>query len=428
MQKIVPADLQRVLAAAKASNRIQLTEAQLRAVNATKETGSFHGAAIQLGKNPSTIRDHVLAALRKFRDAGGRVESELPARNACRVAGGETRQPDVDVDPVAALRQQRNDRDVKAQNESLTKRLVSLEDNLELLTRLTSDPLPPVKAIKLKKGKREATAVALLSDWHVETEIRPGDVPTGNVFNLKVADTRIARTFSAIAFLIDTARYRFEINTLVLWLGGDFLTNYLHDENVETAQLGPTATVLWIQSRIITGIQTLLDFGLERIDVVCSYGNHGRTTKTMRAATSADHSWEWLMYQAVANHFRDDKRVTVLADRSAHQYHRVYNYDLHFHHGHDVRYGGGVGGIMIPINKAVSQWQRARSCHFHNFGHFHQYLSVGGINVNGSLIGFDPYALSIKAAPEPAQQSFYLIDQSRGQTMSSPIWCEEQAR
>lgn len=424
MQTIDKRDIYKALQAHEAK-LIVLTAAQHDALHAYREAGSFHGAGYELGKNPSTVRDHVLLALRKLRDAGLELRTELPERDAPPRCESVRREP---VDPVAAQRKQAQDRDLKGQNDNLAKRIVTLEDNLEMLTRLTGSPLPPVRRIKLKKGKREGTAVALLSDWHVETEIRPGDVPTGNVFNLDVADTRIARTFSAIAFLIDTVRYRSEVNTLVLWLGGDFITNYLHDENVETAQLGPTSSVLWVQSRIIRGIETLLEFGLKRIDVVCSYGNHGRTTKTMRAATSADHSWEWLMYQAIASYFRDDSRVTVLADRSAHQYHRVYDFDLHFHHGHDVRYGGGVGGIMIPINKAVSQWQRARACHFHNFGHFHQYLSVGGVNVNGSLIGFDPYAMSIKAAPEPARQSFYLLDQSRGQTMSCPIWCEENEK
>jgi hypothetical protein len=44
------------------------------------------------------------------------------------------------------------------------------------------------------------------------------------------------------------------------------------------------------------------------------------------------------------------------------------------------------------------------------------------IQVNGSVIGFNAYAMSIKATPEPPQQFFHLLDSRRGKTAQCPIW------
>ena len=41
---------------------------------------------------------------------------------------------------------------------------------------------------------------------------------------------------------------------------------------------------------------------------------------------------------------------------------------------------------------------------------------------NGSLIGYNAYALSIKASFEPPTQTYFLLDKKRGRTMTAPIY------
>jgi hypothetical protein len=186
-------------------------------------------------------------------------------------------------------------------------------------------------------------------------------------------------------------------------------------------------SLLWLYPRLLEGIKSLLeDEGIETFYLVCSYGNHGRDTKKPYRVRGAYHSYEWGMYQRLADDLKEEPRVKVLANDSAHQYVQVYDFDLHFHHGDEIQYGGGVGGVTIPMNKAVAAWDKVRRCHFHHFGHYHQYFDLGNIVGNGSLIGYNGYAMSIKAAPEPAQQFFYLLDSKRGKTAKSPVWCEDR--
>lgn len=320
--------------------------------------------------------------------------------------------------------------EAKREVKQLASELEQARAAVDAVASLTEAPLPPIQRLEFGHGMREATAVAMASDWHVEEMVRPIDTPNKNAFNLAIADHRAQRFFAAVEWSIRHAQSAFKIRHLVLWLGGDMTTGQLHEENLETGQLGPLEAMLWVQERIISGIRFLLDsdIGLEEIHVIGSYGNHGRFTKRMRSATGAGQNSDWLMYQSIGSAFQDEPRVLINADKGEHQYHRVYEFDLHFHHGHRINYGGGVGGIMIPINKAVSQWDKVRPCHYHHFGHFHQYIDHGAVTVNGSLIGYNGYAMSIKATPEDPRQSFYLLDSKRGKCNKTPLWVDDPSK
>lgn len=312
----------------------------------------------------------------------------------------------------------------------ITEELARLKARDSFFDALTGQRPPPVLPRERTSGLREGLPVALLSDVHPETRVRPDDTPLGNAYNLAIADHRLKRYFRGVEWAIANQQSAFKMRELLLWLGGDMITNHLHDENVETAQLGPAPATLWVQERIISGLNYLLNsktLRLERIHVLCSVGNHGRTTKTMRATTAADHSWEWLMYQAIAQYYslKGEKRISVYADRAQHQFFEAYGYRLHFHHGHQVRYLGGTGGVLTPFNKAVDNWDKVSACDYHHFGHYHTYLDSGNILVNGSVIGYDGYAMSQKCKPEAPQQAFYVLDSKRGKSVRFPIWVSE---
>jgi hypothetical protein len=328
----------------------------------------------------------------------------------------------VELDPVARRQAETKAARIGREHKSLAAEVATLREAIEINSALASAPLPPIARHEFASGEREGCFVALASDWHVEELVKPAAY-TDNVYNLAIAELRIGRFFSGIEWLVGMHRERFAIRDGILWLGGDLMSGHIHDENVETSAMPPLATLLWLQPRIVAGIKQLLNrLDLESLQVICSYGNHGRDTHKPRRATGAHHSYEWHMYQQIAREFEAESRIKFLADPTAHQYTRAYDFDLHLHHGDETNYQGGTGGITIPINKSVAAWDKARRCHYHNFGHWHQYVDLGNWAGNGSLIGFNAYAMSIKASPEPPQQAFYLIDSKHGKTCKSPIW------
>ena len=88
----------------------------------------------------------------------------------------------------------------------------------------------------------------------------------------------------------------------------------------------------------------------------------------------------------------------------------IYDYKIRLHHGDSMRYGGGIGGLFIPAFKAISQWDKQIRADWTFFGHFHQLKDGGNFVSNGSLIGFSPYAIRIKADYEKPKQAFLILD------------------
>ena len=331
-------------------------------------------------------------------------------------------------DPVVEFEErQAESRDRRAVKQ-LVEQLRETKARVAFVEELARHRAPP-KILRRERasGVREMTAVVLASDWHVEETVDPAGIAYRNAYNLEIAERRIARFFGAIAWNIEHQRAsgRIAIRDLVLWLGGDLMTGYIHEELVESNALSPTETILWLAPKLRDGISTLLEtLKLDRIEVPCSYGNHGRTTEKSRISTGYANSFEWLMYNNLASEFRKEKRMHFEITASGHQYVEVYDQVLHFHHGDDVKYNGGIGGLAIPLMKRIPMWERTRPANVHNIGHFHQLKDFGRAVVNGSLIGYNAYAQRIGADFEPPQQAMYYMDSKRGKTMSTPLWVE----
>lgn len=177
---------------------------------------------------------------------------------------------------------------------------------------------------------------------------------------------------------------------------------------------------MFAQELLQSGIQFLLNNSELKLTVVCVCGNHGRITAQTHISTEQGNSLEYMMYHSLKSRFIDP-RVTFVIGDGYHTYLPIYDKVIRFHHGHAIRYGGGVGGITIPVNKAIAQWNKAHWAHRDVFGHYHTLMSMSNFCANGSLIGYNAFALSIKADFERPQQAFFLVDKARGFTVHVPI-------
>jgi len=277
------------------------------------------------------------------------------------------------------------------------------------------------RIIPSKGVHSEATAVIVASDWHYEEQIKPSYVSGLNQYNLEIADQRINRFFQNALRLINICKQDIEIDNIVLALLGDFISGNIHDENLETGQLRPIDAAFAVQGKLMSGIKFLLEKTKCDIIVPCSVGNHSKITEKVHISTETGNSLEGLMYHNMAMYFEDEPRVKFVISESYHTYLTIYNKTLRFHHGHAIRYNGGIGGIYIPVSKAIAQWNKAKFADLDVFGHWHQQRDGGNFITNGSLIGYNAYALRIKADYEEPKQAFFLIDRDRGKTIVAPI-------
>lgn len=300
------------------------------------------------------------------------------------------------------------------------KRISELEREIHGFERIKAITKFEIKP-KVNKTLGEATVVVLASDWHIEERVDPDTINGKNEYNLLIAKQRAIEFFQASLRLTQILGRDVEINTMVLALLGDFITGDIHEELLETAEIEPTRAILEVQKMLASGIQFLLDNSKLNLVIPCHSGNHARTTGESRHATEAGHSLEYIMYHMLADHFRENKRVRFIIPRSYHSFINVYGTVIRFHHGHNLRYSGGVGGLTIPVNKAIAQWNKTERADIDCFGHWHTKFDGGNFLCNGSMIGFNAYAVSIKASFEKPSQTLFLVDQKRGKTCVWPI-------
>ena len=280
-----------------------------------------------------------------------------------------------------------------------------------------------------KAKRHSATMVVLLSDWHVEERVDPATVNGLNDYSLDVADQRIAELGERLAVMLDHERRLADIRRVVVWLGGDFLSGHIHDDTAELAQLAPLSATRWAGERI-RGFLDSVSGQADEVIVATNSGNHGRSTDKLRIGTEMEHSFEQHLYLTMAGaETKDNIRWHVGTG-----YLNVLDLDgfrVRFHHGHAVRYQGGIGGIHVPLNKSIAAWDATLRADLTCLGHWHQFSwgRSGRYVSNGSVIGHSAYAVRIKATYEPPCQACVVIDHERHEvTKAFPLFCDRDLR
>ncbi len=334
---------------------------------------------------------------------------------------------DVPVTPVIEQHRLRAKiADLNSQVKTLASALSDAQYLNDIVEAARAVKVAPITPRERSSGLHEATCQVLASDWHIEERVLPGQVAGRNQYNLKISQRRMERFFEAVRWGLQFNRQAFLVRDLILWLGGDFITNHLHPDNVETNLLSPPEALAYAHTSIAAGIRYLLkDTKLERIVVPCNDGNHGRMSDKMRAASRTSMSLETMLYGLLAREFADERRVQFIIAQGSHLYYDVYGRTIRYVHGDETKFGGGIGGITIPIYKAMARWQTVRQAQLTVIGHYHQWTSLSDLIINGSLIGYSPFSLSIGARFEPPVQDMTLLDPKRFKGISMPLWVSE---
>ncbi len=314
----------------------------------------------------------------------------------------------------------------------LQERVLQLEKEKDALLSI-SKATPQIIDVTPKAGasKSESAAVLVWSDWHIEEEVRAEAVSNKNEFNLEVGERRFANLLHGGLAWYKIESQKTTIKTIVIAALGDFITGSIHEDLAESNLLPPVEAIYKAQGMLISGIKFMLENTPADVEIIFvgHSGNHGRMTKKQRIATEAGNSLELYMYYTIRDFFKSDKRVKFVISTGYHSFVRFFGgqYEVRFHHGHMVNYQGGVGGITIPVNKAIAQWNKAHPVNLDVFGHFHTRFDGGNFIANGSLIGYNAYAVSIKASYEKPSQTFFLINKEFGEkTVVAPIFVEHE--
>lgn len=315
---------------------------------------------------------------------------------------------------------------LQREHKALFKENEALKTKIEELIKARKAPSVIVykQAVHLRS---DAVAMAVMSDWHVEEPVIKETVHGLNEYNLDIAKSRSENFFKNLLRLTDIMAKDTKITTIYLPMLGDFFSGWIHKELMATTLLSPGSAAHYCKGLIVSGIEFLLRESNYIIESDMIPGNHGRMTDHVFFGDPTGTSLETVMYYLIAERFHDNPRVQFRVSQQAMVYKQFFeNFHVRLIHGYEVKYGGGVGGLTIPLNKAIAQWDKAVRASLTVLGHFHQFFDGGNFLANGSLIGYNTFAQAIKANYEEPKQAFALIHARGGgeKSIVAPIWLD----
>lgn len=284
----------------------------------------------------------------------------------------------------------------------------------------------PVNIIPLSPevGRQGASLIAV-SDWHVEKVIEKNSVNGFNEFNPEIAKKRAEKFTDSTIKLINRDAVEFDKHDTVIFLMGDFIEGYIHPESQAiTNAMTPVEASAYAGELLASSLYNILEHAqTDNITVVCRTGNHSRLTKRMESSIDHRFNYETMIYSFLAQRFKGDIQFNLPTSDIG--YTEVLGKTIRDFHGWQVKYGGGIGGLTVPLTKFLQRQDGNRKADFNLLGHYHQLsMPTKDSLLNGSLCGFDTYAQSLGCSMEPAMQGYRLIDSKYGLTGFNPIICE----
>ena len=185
-----------------------------------------------------------------------------------------------EVEPQELLQAEKRVRKLTESEKSNRRKVRHLEDENEKLTKELEATVFLKKHINTftilhRESKKDssATAVALLSDWHIEERVNSEQVSFLNQYSLALAKKRAENVFVNILKLVEKERTTVAITEMVVYLLGDFISNDIHDELMENTELLPIDAIIEAQRLVVSGLNYLIKHSKCSITVVCHSGN-----------------------------------------------------------------------------------------------------------------------------------------------------------
>jgi hypothetical protein len=377
------------------------------AVDALAKTGNIAEAARTLNKPRATVVSQLAMADRLgFRPAV--VAHDDPAALKATVKRLEKE--------LAAL-------EAKALTEDTIKRHI-----VGLARNAAETPTPPWVTKPQAADSAPGVPTLFLSDLHWGEVVHPSQINGVNKYNVEIAHRRMEALGERAVRLLSIISPKMEFPGIVLVLGGDMISGNIHDELTATNELNSMEAVLDLFAEL-TKLIAMLATRFGKVFVPCVTGNHGRDTVKIWGKDRHKTSFDWLLYCFLAKRFENDRRVTFLIPDGPDAYFKVCSHRYLLTHGDQFRGGDGLIGALGPIIRGDHK-KRSRNAQIDMeydtllLGHFHQYMHLTRLIVNGSLKGMDEYAYSNNFPYEKPQQALWLTHPKYGITYRCPIYVD----
>lgn len=394
----------------------ELAEEAIAAVNANP---SKLAAARALGLSHGTLDGRLRAALTHY----GLSPSPAPEGPRGTVVSEEDRLRDRVRELESLIKTSRAD---TIDDDYVKRKIIGLADAMQQAGAV------PEWVVDVPRGEGlPGVPATLWSDWHWGEVVYPAQINGVNEFNIEVAHRRlrtlVSRTIDLLTHYAPGGRATYP--GIVVALGGDMMSGDIHEELSESNELPAMPCLLDLYGGLVSALRAMANtFG--RVFVPCVPGNHGRNTKKPRAKGRNHTNFDWLLYQFLAKAFEGDERVQFYIPDGPDAFFAVAGRRYLLTHGDQFRGGDGIIGALGPIIRG-NQRKLARNMAIDRaydtmlLGHWHQYLPLPRVIVNGSLKGYDEYANLNNFGFELPQQALWLTHPEHGITVQMPVILED---
>ena len=275
-------------------------------------------------------------------------------------------------------REKRNDLRVEARFENL---LEVVKDNIGFM------PTYEIKDFKpINKNQDKKYAVLQLSDWHCGALV-------DNQFNYYNVDTMVDRATKVRNNALEYCKLH-NVTDLVIEINGDMVNGAIHVSSRVESEEGVIQQVITVTDVLAKLINSMKPY-FNSIKIVTTLGNHGRLTPN-KSDSITNENFEML----IPTMLRDKLSDVKIIDSKGLDFTK-YEID-----GKIIMVSHGQNDSMTKVISDFSKMFKVVPNEVH-LGHTHSYTDINDcdikVTVNGSLIGSDDYAITIRKVTTPSQ-------------------------
>lgn len=275
-------------------------------------------------------------------------------------------------------REKRNDLRVEARFENL---LEVVKDNIGFM------PTYEIKDFKpINKNQDKKYAVLQLSDWHCGALV-------DNQFNYYNVDTMVDRATKVRNNALEYCKLH-NVTDLVIEINGDMVNGAIHVSSRVESEEGVIQQVITVTDVLAKLINSMKPY-FNSIKIVTTLGNHGRLTPN-KSDSITNENFEML----IPTMLRDKLSDVKIIDSKGLDFTK-YEID-----GKIIMVSHGQNDSMTKVISDFSKMFKVVPNEVH-LGHTHSYTDINDcdikVTVNGSLIGSDDYAVTIRKVTTSSQ-------------------------
>lgn len=275
-------------------------------------------------------------------------------------------------------REKRNDLRVEARFENL---LEVVKDNMDFM------PTYEIKEFKpINKNQDKKYAVLQLSDWHCGALV-------DNQFNYYNVDTMVDRATKVRNNALEYCKLH-NVTDLVIEINGDMVNGAIHVSSRVESEEGVVQQVITVTDVLARLINSMKPY-FNSIKIITTLGNHGRLTPN-KSDSITNENFEML----IPTMLRDKLGDVKIIDSKGLDFTK-YEID-----GKIIMVSHGQNDSMTKVISDFSKMFKVVPNEIH-LGHTHSYTDINDcdikVTVNGSLIGSDDYAVTIRKVTTPSQ-------------------------